>query len=75
MGEPRSGVAAYIGIMLICIAPISIYTVRYFAEPGFPIHSYFTLVLGYYAAFAIILLVPIHISTTHYETHNTLSTL
>mmetsp|Transcript_7381 Transcript_7381/g.10461 ORF Transcript_7381/g.10461 Transcript_7381/m.10461 type:complete len:1010 (-) Transcript_7381:824-3853(-) len=52
----------YLGIMLVAIAPLSLGIVLYYAEPGFPWHTYITLFVGYYASFAILLLVPIDIA-------------
>eukprot|EP01035_Chromulina_nebulosa_P002873 gene2873-3925_t len=53
----------YLGVMFVAIAPLSIYLVLYYAEPGFPWHTYITLFIGYYASFAILLLVPIDIAS------------
>ena len=56
-------VTAYLTVIMISLLPTSIYLVRYFAEPGFPWHEYITLVMGYYAGFAILLIVPIDIAS------------
>ena len=70
----------YLSVMLLAVAPISLYVIVYYAEvinsstffavsfitcclqPGFPWHTYVTLFIGYYASFAILLLVPIDIA-------------
>lgn len=39
----------------------------YYAEPGFPWRTYLTLVLGYYASFGILLIVPIDIASAVYN--------
>lgn len=56
-------VTAYFSIIFISLLPISIFIVFYYAEPGFPWHTYITLILAYYSAFAILLLVPIDIAS------------
>lgn len=48
----------YIFLFFGCIA-----IVFYYAEPGFPWHTYGTLVIGYFVSFGILLLVPIDIAT------------
>ena len=58
-----SSVSAYLTLMFIGLAPSCVYMVRYYAEPGFPLHSYATLVMGYFAAFGILLVVPIDIAS------------
>ena len=56
-------VQAYLGFVFFCLDFVCIYLVYYFAEPGFPWHTYLTLIIGYYAAIGIILLVPIDIAS------------
>jgi uncharacterized membrane protein YgcG len=61
----------YCGIVLVALFPLSVLIVLYYAEPGFPWHTYITLVLGYYAAFAILLMVPIDIGTVVVDRRST----
>lgn len=56
-------IVIYCSIILILLIPVCILIVAFYAEPGTPWHSYITLVLGYYAAYGILLLVPIDISS------------
>lgn len=67
----KSGIAAYCGVILILLLLVTVWIVVFYAEPGFPWHSYVTLVLGYYAAFAILLLVPIDIAMIVYDRRST----
>ncbi len=53
----------YLGVIMTSLIPYVIYLVVYYAEPGFPWHTYITLVIGYYASFGILLLVPIDIAS------------
>lgn len=55
-------VQVYLGIVLLCLFPVCVFVVLYYAEPGFPFRTYCTLVLGYYASFGILLVVPIDIA-------------
>eukprot|EP01038_Epipyxis_sp_PR26KG_P013392 gene13392-17956_t len=63
MGFSNPSVAGYVGVMLIAVFVLSLLIVVYYAEPGFPWHTYVTTVSGYYASFAIMLLVPIDIAS------------
>ncbi len=63
----------YLGIILTGLIPYVILLVRYYAEPGFPWHTYITLVIGYYASFAILLLVPIDIASIIMDRRSTVS--
>lgn len=54
---------AYLTVVLFLLAVVCIQLVRYYAEPNFPWHSYPTIMLGYFASFGILLLVPIDIAT------------
>lgn len=69
MGD--QSIEIYCGIVLVALFPLSVLIVLYYAEPGFPWHSYITLVLGYYAAFAIMLMVPIDIGTVVIDRRST----
>jgi len=55
-------ILVYMSVILFLLFPMVVIIVWYYAEPGFPWHSYVTLVMGFYAAFAILLLVPIDIA-------------
>jgi hypothetical protein len=71
------GVEVYLGLMLLILLLFSIFIVYYFAEHGFPWHSYITLSIGYFASFAILLLVPIDIASviiSRQSKHNSEST-
>jgi hypothetical protein len=69
-----SAVAGYIAFMLLILLPISIFIVVFYAEPGFPWHSYITLVLGFYSAFGIMLMIPIDIATVIHDRETTTTT-
>lgn len=71
MGTDSSAIPAYLGVVLTLLFPAVIVIVLYYAEPGFPWHSYVTLVLGFYAAFAILLLVPIDIAIVQSDRSST----
>ena len=58
----QSAISAYCGFLLVILFLLTVWIVMFYAEPGFPWHTYITLVLGYYAAFSILLLVPIDIA-------------
>lgn len=55
----RARIGVYIGIIYAVLSLLCIAIVNYYAEPNFPWHSKFTIFLGYYASFGILLLVPI----------------
>ena len=55
-------VQVYLGIVLLCLFPVCALVVLYYAEPGFPFRTYCTTILGYYASFGILLVVPIDIA-------------
>lgn len=55
-------VQVYLGIILLCLFPVCAFVVLYYAEPGFPFRTYCTTILGYYASFGILLVVPIDIA-------------
>lgn len=62
-----TSVQVYLGIILIALFPVCALLVMYYAEPGFPWRTYVTLVLGYYASFGILLIVPIDIASAVYN--------
>lgn len=65
--DPSMSVQVYLGIMLITLFPICVFVVLYYAEPGFPYQTYITLVLGYYATYGILLVVPIDIASVVFD--------
>jgi hypothetical protein len=67
MAQEQLGVTVYLVIMLGLLVPTVILMTVYYAEPGFPWHTYLTVFLGYYASFAILLLVPIDIATIVFD--------
>jgi hypothetical protein len=69
MGDQNINI--YCAIVLVALFPLSVLIVLYYAEPGFPWHTYITLVLGYYAAFGIMLMVPIDIGTVVIDRRST----
>lgn len=62
MGNSDPALSAYCAVILVALVPVSVAIVYAYAEPGFPWHSYITLILGFYAAFGIMLLIPIDIA-------------
>lgn len=57
-------VGAYLGTIYFFLIFVCIFIVLYYAEKGsVPWHTYLTLVIGYYASFGILLLVPIDIAS------------
>jgi hypothetical protein len=69
-----TAVVGYITFMLLILLPISIFIVVFYAEPGFPWHTYITLVLGFYSAFGIMLMIPIDIATVIHDRDTTTTT-
>lgn len=61
----------YYSLVLTFLLATSIYIVVHFAEPQFPIRTYFTLVIGYFASFSIVVLAPIDISIAVYSRRST----
>lgn len=57
-----SSIAAYLSVILTGLLALSVLMVFRFAEKGFPFLTYFTLTIGYFVSFGIILLVPIDIA-------------
>lgn len=66
-------IAAYLTIILTLLFVACVLIVLYYAEPGFPWHSYITLTCAAYAAFGILLLVPIDIAAIIYDRRATVS--
>ena len=59
----RVDLSGYLGFIYFVLLFYCIYVVFYYAEPGFPWHSYLSLSIGYYCSFGILLLVPIDIAS------------
>jgi len=62
MGSQSDEVDSYLGVMLTFLFFFSIFVVIYYAETGFPWHSYITLTIGYFCSFGILLIIPIDIA-------------
>ena len=62
MSHDHVNIQAYAGVVYFLLFFGVLAIVWYYAEPGFPWHSYITLIIGYYASFGILLLVPIDIA-------------
>lgn len=57
----------YIGIMVVALFALSISIVKFYAEPGFPWHTSFTVVICYFCSFGILLTIPPDIATAIVE--------
>lgn len=66
-----ASIDAYLGIILPLLFIFCVLVVRYYAEPNFPYFSYFSLTIGYFSAFAIMLLVPLDIGVTVVDRRST----
>lgn len=55
-------IPGYLGFVYPLLLILCIFMVVYYAEPGFPWHTYLTLIVTYFASFAIMLVVPIDIA-------------
>ena len=64
-------IVVYISIFFFFLCPICAFVVYYYAEEGFPWHSYITLFLGLYSALGILLLIPLDISVVVYSRRST----
>lgn len=56
-------VAIYIGIVFTALIIYCFGIVFYYAEPGFPWHTYITITIGYFISYAILFLVPVDIAS------------
>ena len=65
----------YLGFVLFFLFFYAVVIVVYYAEPGFPWHTYVTCVIGYYVSFAILLTVPIDIATVIIDRRSQIITL
>ena len=66
-------VLQYIGIMVFALFIMSILIVKYYAEPGFPMHTSITVVICYFCAFGILLIIPPDIASAVVERNRTSS--
>ena len=57
----------YVAIMVIVLVAISIIIVKFYGEPGFPLHTSFTVVICYFCAFGILLIIPADIASVIVE--------
>ena len=61
---PKLGVNEYFGILFTTLGIYCIWIVFHYAEPGFPWHSYITTIVGYFASFALLIVVPFDIAVS-----------
>lgn len=61
MGSTDINVDGYLSVMFLSLTVYTIGLVLYYAEKGFPWHTYITCILGYICAFGILICVPIDI--------------
>jgi hypothetical protein len=61
----------YVGLIFIVILAISLFIVLFYAEPGFPWHTYITTVICYFCAFGILLIIPSDIASAVVERNST----
>ena len=73
MSDTSSSISGYIGTIYFFLVFYSVGIVVYYAEPGFPWHTYITLIIGYYCSFGILLLVPIDIAAVVVDRRSTSS--
>lgn len=59
--------------MVIVILAISLLIVLYYAEPGFPWHTYITIIICYFCAFGILLIIPSDIASAVVERNSSQS--
>ncbi len=59
----NSDIESYFGVFYTFLFFFCAAVVIYYAEPGFPWHSYITIHMAYYCSLGILLLVPIDIAT------------
>jgi hypothetical protein len=65
------GCREYVGLIFIVILAISLFIVLFYAEPGFPWHTYITTVICYFCAFGILLIIPSDIASAVVERNST----
>jgi hypothetical protein len=73
MGNLASGadIPVYLAFMYTALILVCISIVVYYAEPGFPWHTYLTLIVGYFCSFGVLLLVPIDIAVVIVDRRST----
>lgn len=64
-------IPGYLGFMYTFLMIVCIVIVVYYAEPGFPWHTYLTLIIGYFCSFGVLLLVPIDIAVVIVDRRST----
>lgn len=64
-------IPAYLAFMYTCLMVVCIGIVVYYAEPGFPWHTYLTLIVGYFCSFGVLLLVPVDIAVVIIDRRST----
>lgn len=64
-------IPGYLGFMYSFLMVVCIVIVVYYAEPGFPWHTYLTLIVGYFCSFGVLLLVPIDIAVVIVDRRST----
>jgi hypothetical protein len=64
-------IAVYLAFMYTALIVVCISIVVYYAEPGFPWHTYLTNIVGYFCSFGVLLLVPIDIAVVIVDRRST----
>ena len=64
-------IAVYLAFMYTALILVCISIVVYYAEPGFPWHTYLTNIVGYFCSFGVLLLVPIDIAVVIVDRRST----
>lgn len=67
-------IAVYLAFMYTALILVCISIVVYYAEPGFPWHTYLTNIVGYFCSFGVLLLVPIDIAVVIVDRRSTFPT-
>ena len=73
MSDNQVDITGYLGFMYSILIVLCIVIVVYYAEPGFPWHTYLTLIVGYFVSFGVLLLVPIDIAVVIVDRRSTFS--
>lgn len=66
-------IGAYIGVVFSLLFFVCAFIVYFYAEPGFPWHTYISLTIGYFCCFGILLLVPIDMASIVMDRRSTTS--
>ena len=72
---PFVDIDGYLGFVMFFMFFYAVTIVVYYAEPGFPWHTYCTAVVGYYVSFGILLTVPIDIATVIIDRRSMITSL